>query len=130
MFIEPFQSTISNDGNQLTHSIINRYTKEEVYTNYIKILERVGEETSLTNGQPSSTTDQLRDTLTSTLSQVEDPLTSLQENNLPLPLLLAGLGVAVIGGGTAAYIKHRSSKKSQQEEQLANVEVVTRGGID
>jgi len=98
MFIEPFQSTISNDGNQLTHSIINRYTKEEVYTNYIKILERVGEETSLTNGQPSSTTDQLR--------------------------------VAVIGGGTAAYIKHRSSKKSQQEEQLANVEVVTRGGID
>jgi hypothetical protein len=72
---------------------------------------------------------QLRDTFTSTLSQVKEPLTSLQENDLPQLLLLAGLGVAVIGG-TAAYVKHRSSKKSQQEGEQANIEVVTRGGIE
>jgi hypothetical protein len=129
MFMEPFQSSISDDGNQLTESIIDRFTGEEVYTNYVKISEPAGIGTPPPNDQQSSITDQLRDTFTLTLSRVEKPLTSLQENDLPGPLLFAGLVAAVIGG-TAAYVKHRSSKKSHQEEEHANIEVMTRGGID
>jgi hypothetical protein len=130
LFFDPFQATISDDGNQLTLFSKDRFARVEQSMSYSKISGPTGVEPSPTEDQLDSTTDQLRDTLTSTLSQAKEPLTSLQENDLPIPLLLAGLGVAVIGGGTAAYIKHRSSKKSQQEEEQANIEVVTRGGID
>ena len=130
LYMEPFQITISDDGNQLTEYIVNRFTGEEVSASYIKISGPAGVESPPTNGQPSSTTDQILDTVTSTLSQAEESVTSLQENDLPLSLVLVGLVVAVIGG-TAAYFKHRSSKKShQEEEEHANIEVITRGGID
>jgi hypothetical protein len=108
----------------------DRFAGVEQSMSYSRISGPTGVEPSPTEDQLASTTDRLRDTLASTFSQAKEPLTTLQENDLPIPLLLAGLAVAVIGGGTAAYIKHRSSKKSQQKEGQANIEVVTRGGID
>jgi hypothetical protein len=129
LFIDPFEATISDDSNQLTLSVTNRFTREEQSVSFSKISEPEGVEASPTDDQGSSTTDQLRDTFTSTFSQVKEPLTSLQENDLPQLLLLTVLGVAVIGG-TAAYAKHRSSMKSQQEEEQANIVVITRGGIE
>ena len=137
LFLDPFQATVSDDGNQLTLFAPNRFTEGESSSiSFSKISGPAGMETSppidqppSTTDQPPSTTDQVLDTVTSTLSQAKEPLTSLQENDLTGLLLLAGLGVAVIGG-TAAYVKHRSSKKSHQEEEHTNIEVVTRGGID
>lgn len=131
LFIDPFQATISDDGNELTLFSNNRFTEEaKKPISYSKISGLEGVETSPVDDQGSSTTDQLRRTVTSTLSLVKEPLTSLQENDLPQLLLLAVLGIAAIGG-TAAYAKHRSSKKLQQEEEQANVVVViTRGGIE
>jgi hypothetical protein len=127
-FVEPFQSIISDDGNHLTLYIIDRFNGEENSIGYSRVLP-ADVEASPANDQLSSTTNQLLDTFTSTLSQVKEPLTSIQENDLPRLLLLAGLGVAAIGG-TAAYVKHRASKKSQQKEGQVNIEVITRGGIE
>ena len=129
LFLDPFQATISDDGNQMTLFSKNRFSGVEDSMIYSKISGPAGVESSPPNGQPSTATDQVLDTVTSTLSQAKESVTSLQENDLPGLLLLAGLGVAVIGG-TAAYVKYRSSKKSHQEEEHANIEVMTRGGID
>ena len=119
MFIEPFRITISDDGNQLTEFIINRFTKEEVSGSYSKISGPAGRESPLPNGQPSSTTDQVLDTVTSTLSQAEESVTSLQENDLPIPLLLAGLGVAVIGGGTGSIYQTQVFKEITTERRTS-----------
>jgi hypothetical protein len=53
----------------------------------------------------------------------------VKASNTDPVLLLAGLGAVLAAiGGTVAYAKHRSSKKSQEHE--ANVVIITRGGIE
>lgn len=77
--------------------------------------------------QIKATADQLGHTFDSTLSQISDPVSLLKQSDLLRLLPLVGLGIAVIGG-TAAYAKHRSSKKSQHKG--SNIAVITRGGIE
>lgn len=144
LFIDPFRVTISDNGNTLTLFIVNRFTGEEMSEGYSKISMSEGEEPSPTDNQgppgatqpgntfnstlsqAQSTVDQFGNTFTTTLSEAENSMSILQQNNLPTMILFAGLVVAAIGG-TAAYAKSKSSKRSQHKG--GNVAVITRGGI-
>jgi hypothetical protein len=141
LFLDPFQATISDDGNQLTLFSSNRFSGVEDSIIFSKISGPASVESSPPNGQPSSTTDQLRDTFTSTLSQVENTLDSNNENFL---LIVGVVAVVVIGAGVASFVKHHHGRSStshsaqdqtQQEdtedEQIyEDVQIVTQGGIE
>jgi K319L-like, PKD domain len=90
-------------------------------------VDQLGNTFSSTLSQVQSTVDQLGNTFSSTLSKINDPVSVLKQNDLSRLLPLAGLGVAAIGG-TVAYAKYRSKKKSQHKG--GNVAVITRGGIE
>lgn len=77
--------------------------------------------------QVEATAGQLSHTFDSTLSQISDPASILKQRDLLQILPVAGLVIAVIGG-TAAYAKHRWSKKPQHKG--GNIAVITRGGIE
>lgn len=145
LYIDPFEVTINENGNNLILSIHNRFAEKEVLSqSFSKISGLETVEQPPTNvprpsttdplsdtsnailSQANSTIDQLSDTLTSTVSQANEPISALQRNDLPTLILFAGLIVAGIGG-TVAYAKSKSSKRSQHKG--VNVAVITRGGI-
>lgn len=145
LYIDPFEVTINENGNNLILSIHNRFAEEEVLSqSFSKIsgLETVEQPPTNVPGpsttdplsdtsnailsQANSTIDQFSNTFTTTLSEAENPMSLLQQNNLPTMIVFAGLVVAAIGGA-AAYAKSKSSKRSQHKG--GNVAVITRGGI-
>ena len=137
LFIDPFRVTISDNGNKLTLFANNRFTEEEDSQGYAKSLQPTIKDPQMLINSVILLIQQshrLKKFLINWVilliqqsSQVKETASALQQNDLPQLLLLAGLAVTAIGG-TTAYVKHRSSKKSQQNEQ-ANIEVITRGGL-
>ena len=143
LFVDPFEVTISDDGNEFTLFSTSRFGVEQSLTySKISIPEGVeggppsnqgspgatqpGNTFNSTLSQAQSTVEQFGNTFTTTLSEAENPMSLLQQNNLPTMIVFAGLVVAAIGGA-AAYAKSKSSKRSQHKG--GNVAVITRGGI-
>jgi hypothetical protein len=145
LFIDPFEATINDNGNELTLSHENRFTGEVLPESYIKISGPGGVEASPTNNQGSSTTYPSGNISDGTFLPPEsttypsgnisdgtflppnESISVLQQNDLSQLLPVVGLAVAAIGGAIA-YAKYRSSKKSKHKG--GNVAVITRGGLE
>ena len=127
LFIDPFEATINDNGNELTLSHENRFTGEVLPESYIKISGPGGVEASPTNNQGSSTTYPSGNISDGTFLPPNESISVLQQNDLSQLLPVVGLAVAAIGGAIA-YAKYRSSKKSKHKG--GNVAVITRGGLE